>query len=568
MVRRVINIWFIFFVFLFVLPFPCYADLDSDITKLGEQIAQIDAALSPLKKESSDLTKKINVAKSQIALAEKQIEALTADIEEKAAELANQKTLLGERARRYYINSRKFDPLMIFLASNESSSLIRQYNWYQSIIAKDRDLIMTYTNDLSVLNQNKANLEAQKIKLAGLKKSLESRFGFLAGEIQKAEDYKAELTAKQQALIAEKTAVFNTAVGDVSTADDPAARADFNPGFSPAYAVFSFGAPHRKGMSQYGAFGRAKAGQNYETILKAYYGDIRLEKIDVPGSIKTSIGTLPFEDNYLIGIAEMPAKWGELGGMEALKAQAIAARTYALNYTNMGSGSSICVTETCQVYSRSRYNSPGKWKEAVETTRGLVIKANSTGRIFSTMYASTAGGYTYGYSSSDYATPSVWDTTCGSQGCWPGDAYEKAAGSPWFYKGWYKTRSGTSCGRSHPWLTKDEFADIINANIYFKNTHDSSHLSQYNSGGCFGGNDPNAWGMEELRRQVGDKGGPVSSIDSISVDYSTGGFTKTVHIVTDKGSFDFDGGDFKQVYNLRAPGAIAVKSSLFNIEKK
>ena len=31
-------------------------------------------------------------------------------------------------------------------------------------------------------------------------------------------------------------------------------------------------------MSQYGAFGRAKSGQNYEAILKAYYGDIKIEK--------------------------------------------------------------------------------------------------------------------------------------------------------------------------------------------------------------------------------------------------------------------------------------------------
>ena len=133
------------------------------------------------------------------------------------------------------------------------------------------------------MNKNKNELEAQKIKLAALKKTMEERFGFLSTEIKKAETAKAELSAKQQALIAAKTAMFNTSVGDVSSSDDPASRADYNPGFSPAFAAFSFGAPHRKGMSQYGALGRSKAGQNYETILKAYYGDIRIEKIDTNG---------------------------------------------------------------------------------------------------------------------------------------------------------------------------------------------------------------------------------------------------------------------------------------------
>jgi SpoIID/LytB domain protein len=409
--------------------------------------------------------------------------------------------------------------------------------------------------------------------LAAVKKSLEDRFGFLAGEIKKAEDYKNELSKRQQQLIAEKTQLFNTSVGDVSSSSDPASRADYNPGFSPAFGAFSFGAPHRKGMSQYGAFGRAKEGQNYETILKAYYGNIRIETVDSPGSINTSVGSLPFEDNYLVGIAEMPASWGDQGGFEALKAQAIAARTYALSYigwrlSNRNASGSICVTEACQVYKTSRYNSPGKWKEAVEATRGQVLVSNSSNEIFSSMYASTAGGATYSYSSLGHSTPQLWDTSCNNQSCWPNDSFEKTAGSAWYYKGWYKTRSNLSCGRSHPWLTNSEFSDIINAVLYFSKTNDSTHLTQIDSGGCFGGNDPNAWSREELARQETHKGRPVSSVNSISVDYSTSGYTNTVRVSTDKGDFSFNGSDFKDIFVLRAPGAIALKSNLFNIIKK
>lgn len=539
--------------------------LDEEIADISKQIADLENAIAPLKKESTGLQSKINLAKSQINTMTRQLTDLDKKIIDKESDLEVQKTLLSERIRRYYKDTKKYSPLVIFLSSNQSSSLLHQYTWYQAIINQDKNVISQVSTDISNLTNNKAKLETEKLKLANLKKDLENRFGFLANEIKKAETYKAELSAKQQQLISEKTAMFNTSVGEVSSSDDPASRADYNPGFSPAFALFSFGAPHRKGMSQYGAFGRAKSGQNYEAILKAYYGDIKIEKIDTGGSIKTDQGTLPFEDNYLVGIAEMPSKWGDEGGFEALKAQAIAARTYALNSTNNLSGS-ICTTEACQVYSKTRLNSPGTWKRAVEETKGMVIKSNKTGKIFSTMYASTSGGATLGYTSQDHTTPSVWDTTCGNQSCWPGNAYEKTSASPWFYKGWYKTRNNNAYGRAHPWLTNDEFTDIVNAVLYFSKTGDSTHLSQNQN--CIGSCDPNSWSREELRRQVGDKGGPVSSVNSVTVDYSTSGVTKSVRFSTDKGDLTFSASEFKTVFNLRSPGAIVIKSDLFNIEKK
>ena len=487
-------------------------DTQNQIDQITKQISDLESAIAPLKTESSDLQKKISSAKSQITKIEGHISALNQNLADKETELNNQQQLLAARVRRYYKNSKKFNPILMFLSSQEGSSLLQQYTWYQSIISKDKETITQYTTDISTLNENKTKLETQQTSLASLKKNLETRFGFLANEIKKAETYKAELSAKQQSLIAAKTAMFNTSVGDVSSSDDPASRADYNPGFSPAFALFSFGAPHRKGMSQYGAYGRAKAGQNYETILKAYYGDIKIEKTDSPGSITiryVSNGRqvnepIPFEDNYLVGIAEMPASWGDNGGYEALKAQAIAARTYALNSTNN--------------------------------------------------------------SSADHTTPQLWDTPCGNQSCWPNDAYEKISGSPWYYKGWYKTRSNNSYGRSHPWLNQEEFADIVNAVLYFDKTGDSSHLSQIQN--CISSCDGNAWSKDELRRQVADKGGPISSINSVSVDYSTSGDTRTVHISTDKGQLNFSAANFKTVFNLRAPGALVIKSGLFNLEKK
>ena len=60
----------------------------------------------------------------------------------------------------------------------------------------------------------------------------------------------------------------------------------------------------------------------------------------------------------------------------------------------------------------------------------------------------------------------------------------------------------------------------------------------------------------------------VSEVKNISVSYSANGQTSEVKVGTNNGDYTFSGGDFKDIFNIRAPGAIQIKSALFNIEKK
>ncbi|MGB9637565.1 MAG: SpoIID/LytB domain-containing protein, partial [Microgenomates group bacterium] len=412
---------------------------------------------------------------------------------------------------------------------------------------------------INALNNDKETLKRNQVSLNALQAQVDKQAKFLAGEVEKTEAFFQQIKARQAELLALKAGGFATSVGQVPPADDPASRPDYNPGFSPAFAAFSFGAPHRKGMSQYGAYGRAKAGQSAEEILKAYYGSGIEIKKDYSTNINIRVqgyGTVDIE-TYVKRIYEMPGSWGDSGGFEALKAQAVAARSYALSYTNNGTGS-ICATEDCQVY--KPVNKGGKWEEAVNATRGWVLMAN--GKPFSAWYASTAGGYTFSYTANGYSTPGLWDTPRGRDG-WTSEAYEKQAGSPWFYKAWYRTRAGSSYGRSHPWLTEEEFSDIINALLIYKGSPgDSSHLSALDA------NIPQTWSREEVRNQAGKYGGPVSRVDNVGVYYSNDGYTTKVYVETDRGRKEFSGEDFKYIFNLRAPGAIGIKSSLFNIMRK
>ncbi len=98
-------------------------------------------------------------------------------------------------------------------------------------------------------------------------------------------------------------------------------------------------------------------------------------------------------ERYLFGVvpAEMgPAVFPQL---DALKAQAVAARTYAVAHLgdHQDEGYDICDTPACQVYAGASAEHPLSTR-AVEETSGLI--AVFDGRPIDAMYTSTCGGHT------------------------------------------------------------------------------------------------------------------------------------------------------------------------------
>jgi len=87
-----------------------------------------------------------------------------------------------------------------------------------------------------------------------------------------------------------------------------------------------------------------------------------------------------------------------------LKAQAIAARSYALAYTNNGSGS-ICTTNNVRSFQDNVKT--GNWEQAVKDTAGLVMIQG--GNPIKAWFSSTHGGYIH--SSGDIG----WSDTLGQK---------------------------------------------------------------------------------------------------------------------------------------------------------
>ncbi|HXG55018.1 MAG TPA: SpoIID/LytB domain-containing protein [Vicinamibacterales bacterium] len=106
----------------------------------------------------------------------------------------------------------------------------------------------------------------------------------------------------------------------------------------------------------------------------------------------TVVNELPLEE-YLRGVVPNELNPAAFGQLEALKAQAVAARTYIQR--NLGQyskeGYDICATDACQVYF-GVLTEDALATQAVLETRGVV--ATYDGRTINALYSSTCGGRT------------------------------------------------------------------------------------------------------------------------------------------------------------------------------
>jgi peptidoglycan hydrolase-like amidase/peptidoglycan hydrolase CwlO-like protein len=556
--------------------------LERKIDKKEKEYESTSKKLSDVRGDQEEISKQLSDLSTKTSITQGEIDKLTQKIEELSRKLAVISKNLGDRKeslkykvsvrnkaiRSFYQNGQltPFESFLLFEApagltgfeyanhayaiekaiKEDATRIIYSLNTEISSFEKDKKEAEEIKKDIEVdqgkLVSLKAQLDAQKTAaqsefnvLGEQKKNFEKTLSSLSEQI-------SDLSKKQQDIINAKSGGDNGTVGDY---DSPSAEVPDAP-FSPAYAAFSYGAyTHYKGMSQYGAKGRAEDGQDYKKIIEFYYDNDVKEDDDMPDKINVDgYGEMDFQE-YLYGLAEMPSNWPK----DALKAQAVAARTYAYRYVK--AGKSICTSQSCQVFLKSKSDDPpGDWKDAVDDTENEIISGDSHG-----MYSSTTGGYIDSIG---------WD----KKGDWPSQAYEKRAKSPWFYWAWYSksyTFNSDKCGRNHPWLDEEEMADILNAVVVWDegSSDEKSHISPTTTS-CWGG-DP--YSIGEMRDKAKKYGGGYAKVTSVSTSIGNNGQTASIRMETDKGSVSISGDRFKTVFNLRAPGYISIKSRLYEIKK-
>ena len=375
----------------------------------------------------------------------------------------------------------------------------------------------------------------------------------------------AALTAEQQQFIAQKQGSLNIPTSAYTT--QGGCSSDLtngkDPGFSPRFALFTYGVPHRVGMSQYGAKGRAEAGQNYHDILSAYFPNTAFGSVDQGTQIHVK-GTneygQSFDDTWNIEeytkhIYEIPASWPG----ETLKAQAIAARTYG--YKIQSDKGYVLPSQSDQVVKKEL--NADAWIQAVNDTAGQILTYN--GAPIQAWFSSTAGGYTFS-AGSVWGSDKPWtknsQDASGSINSFAdlnNNAYDKQ--SPWFYCDW----GGRSGYGGTAWLKPEELADIANVILLArKDAGTRDHLYQTDK------DKPDTWDAARVKQELKNRGGsPYNSISGGSVNANFGqGTTSSITLSGDAGSTTFDGNEFENFFNLRAPANINIVGPLFNIEQR
>jgi len=558
---------------------------EEELNKQKTYLSEIEKRIKEISSSNYTLSEQINLLDAEISKLQAEISKKDKEIEEKLKSIDEKQRLLNEKkgsldivSSDLYMRSRYNEGQFLFSFSS-LDQVLRSLFVKKSTITTLKEEIEKITGEFQSLVDIKASLEKEKEELDKQKKDLDDSYALIKQE-------KSRVQAELNKQIAEKGKVTRTINGLTTELSDlqyqllvtrqggtyvdpnavPASgeRITTLQGFkesAPAgsFGVFSIGAyTHRNGMSQWGAKARANAGQNYQQILSAYYPGkvLRTGTVVINGQTQnimtnistTTYGTLNFEDDYLLRLNEVPESWP----MEVLKAQAIAARTYAVNYTSNGA-KSICTSESCQVVGKGKKT--GAWKQAVEATRGMVL-TDSSGKPFSTQYAAVHGGW---------SNTSGWDTTDKTgNGDWMSRAWDSISGVSWFYKIWYRGQTGnwysdsaTNCGRK-PWMTQAEMADIINIYQIWKAAGKNGDSRIYPVvDGCH--SNIGQYTHAEARTKAAK---PVTSISSVAVS-SSNGTTNTVTFYTNAGIFIIPGNEFKTVFNLRAPGRLRIPQSGF-----
>jgi SpoIID/LytB domain protein len=135
------------------------------------------------------------------------------------------------------------------------------------------------------------------------------------------------------------------------------------------------------------------------TAIRGVRGTVA--SVEASGTIQT-VNSLPL-DEYLRGVVprESPASWGDVGGgkgMNALRAQSVAARSYVLAGATY-SYATTCDSQACQVYGGAFLNGEliedPRTNQAIVDTSG-VVRRSGNGNVARTEFSSSSGGWTAG----------------------------------------------------------------------------------------------------------------------------------------------------------------------------
>src|SRR2546429_3117762 len=280
---------------------------NSQLSSIKQQQADLQGQLNSASKDLNSTQAQLNDFQSKANGIRTQLDQAQASLDGAQAQLDKSKDLFKRRVKDLYEQGKVTSWELFFVSNYSFSEALQTLGLREAVLTKNMKLISQYTDDVKKLAEardqwaaSNKTAQAQLAQVQAIKNAQAAKYnaiartnGSLSSQASRVNSTIKNLTGQQQQIIAAKIAATSqsTTVGNAAPASTPLPPA---PGGG-YFAFMNYGYPHRIGMNQYGAFGRAKAGQGYQTILQAYYGQTASGVGNEPGTINTDQGTKAFE---------------------------------------------------------------------------------------------------------------------------------------------------------------------------------------------------------------------------------------------------------------------------------
>lgn len=551
-------------------------EIEKEIQEREEELGKLDGELQQVEAELATSVSKKNEELSEIAALEKDLENVKKELEVnelRKKKLEKQIKLKSvEKEGREQDQNLQIQESYIAWKIKDGSSLMlqgddifKQAVYYEVLTQKTKSSILGLTNELKQLNKDNKQfsndikgLEKEEVALAEKQKIIEEQIEQYNSFIAQAQSSTSNIRAQQQSIqlqieqLSEEQKKILEAEKEQTSGSSNGGTIPLDNGdlyFSGSGRDSYQG--HGVGFSQFGAYGAAQIGWSAEKILGFYYNDTVVKTLSERSVTVQGHGTIS-ADAYVAGLGEVSSRacgtqsdidaWQSFADEEgwssndprrdkfaiddpstvwdcfpeeAIKAQVIAARSYAV------SGSQpICTTAACQVYSGGDKKAWAAW----ETSNQYVVSTGYThnGQIIRAVYSSENS---QGYGTADNDT--VWSNFSGD-----GSAYsylrhadDSSFSFPYAYTNWQWRSNGYS---------KDDINDMFD---YAVSNYGSGSSNQFISG---------------IKSKVGE-------LNAVSFERDGSNRVKKVIIQGNKGSDVMAGWFFKAiwndwVYNVRPSG--------------
>lgn len=546
-----------------------------EMQKIKEQLAKANSDLAAIQANKNKTGSEINKIKEQINelqisydLAVLQKQQMEEEIKIKDLEKEEREKLLNKQLVVSYVDWKTNKATETML--NSSGDVLKSIMYYDFITAESSKGLKELSQNITALNEQTKEFEAQVLGMQTTMADLQKQKEFWEKQIAlynealaKASNDKNQLQVASSQ-ISETQAQYNLeleiAVAAANSGSEPLISGELYfagsvslprngiectgnyryAGFNPGTDAFG----HGLGMSQWGAFGMAQNhGWNANRILTFYYQGSAIETRPTKTIKVNGVDRMNMED-YIAGIGEVPDKacgtaeqiqnwenyansqgWSPtdpkrqkylVGGNcwpeEAIKAQAIAARTYAYNRAD-----SICTTDSCQVY-KGGY---AKAWAAYETNNQVIVAG---GNVINAFYS--------GYNNNGAGTADI-------ETVWPKSSPVSYLKSVNDNSVTYTPRLCNQNVRRENWNTNSYSLDAIKEMLNWLQ-------SKSNWTDCDNGIEPNRCNADAVRYQIVNV---IGNLTAMQVENDSSGRAKRVKFIGTNGTGSVSGLFFRMMFN-------------------